>query len=202
MKLVCIFFLIFLSSNTFAQSSEKLITVGLFNSIDKKNKLSSNPFISGSVGDWYFENRYNYEAENSASINFGKQLVKKIKGLYIIPTIGLVTGAFKGYTAETQVLYETKHLYISTDNQVSVEWKRGNQNFFFNWSILRYKITSAMMVGISGLYAKPFKSKSNADFGITASLKIKHFGISMYAFNYSKAERNYLVSLRYTFKLK
>jgi len=54
------------------------LSIGTFNSFNAKGKLVANPVISGYLNDYYFENRYNYEAANSASINIGKRIFKNI----------------------------------------------------------------------------------------------------------------------------
>lgn len=192
---------VFFTATAYSQASDPVITIGLFNTISKDFKITSDPFISGTIGDYYFENRYNYEAENSASINIGKTVFKKLKNIYIIPMVGIVMGSFKGITAELQTILDNKRWYVSTDNQLSVEWKEGKQNFFFNWSIVRYKITPSFRIGVSTLFAKPFTSKQNFEQGLTASLKIKNYGLNFYAFNYDAEKRHYLLSLCYTFKL-
>ncbi len=85
--LFAILFLLCINNIAKAQKNTPEITIGLFNTINKCHKFSLHPFISGSIGDYYFENRYNYEADNSASINFGKRIFKKEKTFTLHPPL-------------------------------------------------------------------------------------------------------------------
>ena len=78
------------------------ITIGTFSTLSETQKYTVSPAISGSWGDYYFESRYNYEAGNSASLNLGKRIFRKLEHIELIPMVGLVFGSFKGATAELQ----------------------------------------------------------------------------------------------------
>ena len=78
------------------------ITIGTFSTLSETQKYTVSPAISGSWGDYYFESRYNYEAGNSASLNLGKRIFRKLEHIELIPMVGLVFGSFKAATAELQ----------------------------------------------------------------------------------------------------
>ncbi|MGE5108285.1 MAG: hypothetical protein ACM3H8_12115 [Sphingobacteriales bacterium] len=179
------------------------ISIGTFNTkSDGSSRVNVNPAISGSFGDYYFEARYNYEADNSASINVGKQILKKLKPVEIVPIVGFVFGSFKAVTVELQTSLESGKWALSTDNQFSFEYTQPNKSLYFNWTVARYKITNSFRIGISTILDKHVSRDIVFDKGITAALAFEKWGIRFYAFNYEKGKRYYWLSMRYNIRVK
>jgi hypothetical protein len=178
------------------------LSVGTFNTVNRNNKVTINPAISGNMGDYYFENRYNYEAENTASLNFGKRVFKHWKHIEIVPMTGFVFGNFKGITAELQVSADYPLWTLSTDNQYSIEYKQSGKRLFFNWSTARFKLNRLLRIGISTfLDNEPYQSIA-FDKGLTAAIAVNSFAIRLYAFNIETDNRYYWIALRYNFKVR
>jgi hypothetical protein len=186
-----------------AKMKELDISVGTFNSkSDGSSRLNVNPTISGSFGDYYFENRYNYEADNSASINVGKQILKKLKPVEIVPIVGLVFGSFKAVTAELQTSLDCRKWALSTDNQFSFEYTHIGKSLYFNWTVARFKVTNSLLIGISTILDKHVSKDIVFDKGLTASMAFEKWGLRFYAFNYEKGKRYYWFSIRYNIRVK
>lgn len=178
------------------------ISFGTFNTIGQNNKVGVNPSISGYLDDYYFENRYNYEAANSASVNIGKRVFKKIKHLEIIPMGGLVFGSFKGITAEIQTSLDYNKWAISTDNQFSYEYTKPDKSLYLNWTVARYKLTRWFRIGATTVLTKQINQRTAFDKGVTAAMYFEKWGLRFYAYNYETEKRYYWLSLRYNISVK
>jgi hypothetical protein len=178
------------------------ISFGTFNTMNESNKVNINPAISGYLDDYYFENRYNYEAANSASVNVGKRILKKIKHLEIIPMAGWVFGSFKGVTAELQTSLDYSKWTFSTDNQFSYEYTQSDKSLYLNWTVARYKLTKSFRIGFTTVLNKDVNQDVIFDKGVTAAIFLKKWSLRFYAFNYEIEKRYYWLSLRYTIRLK
>jgi hypothetical protein len=177
------------------------ITFASFSTINTEKKLAVNPFISGTIGGYYFENRYNYEAANSASVNVGKTLKKKLAGFEITPLIGVVVGGFNGLTSEIQAFHEDDKWYLSADNQYVFEYVDTKRSFYYNWLVGRFKLTRFLRIGVSTQFTKANNQKGVFDRGLTTSILYDNITFNVYAFNYETQRRNYMISLRYYLKL-
>lgn len=178
------------------------ISAGTFSTLNEKGKLEVNPAISGYFGDYYFENRYNYETANSASLNIGKRVFRRIKHAEIIPMMGLVFGSFKGATTELQTNLDFKRWTLSSDNQLSVEYTQIDKSLFYNWSVARYKITKNFRFGVTTFLDKHVNKPTIFDKGLTAAILFKQWVVRMYAFNYAIEKRYYWFGVRYNMKVR
>lgn len=182
--------------------TEVPLSFGTFNTLNAHNKLAVNPAMSGFYKDFYFENRYNYEADNSASINIGKRLRTGSKHIEIIPMTGLVVGSFKGVTGEVQAYADYNKWSLSTDNQFSWEYTQSNKSVYLNWSVARYKITPFFHVGLTSVITDPVEKRLIFDRGVTALLLYRRWSMRFYAFNFEPSRRYFWLSLRYNIKIK
>jgi hypothetical protein len=206
-RIIFILLLIVVALNSKSQDTSKInikkleITVGTFSTLSESGKISVNPVILGNWGDYYYENRYCYEASNSTSINAGKRVLKKIKHAEIIPMIGLILGSFKGLTAELQTSLDYNKWIFLTDNQYSYEYTEPKKSLYFNWTVARYKVTNYLHVGLTTLFDKRVDKAGVFDKGATVAIIIKNWALRFYAFNYKIERRYYWVGLRHTLKL-
>jgi len=177
------------------------ITIGTFSTLSETQKYTVNPAISGSWGDYYFESRYNYEAGNSASLNLGKRIFRKLEHIELIPMVGLVFGSFKGATAELQTSLDYPRWIFSTDNQFSFEYTSPKESLFFNWTVAKYKLTNLFQIGLTS-FLDIEGGQAIFDKGITSAVSYHNWVFRVYAFNYEIENRRYWFSLRYTMKIK
>jgi len=177
------------------------ITIGTFSTLSETQKYTVNPAISGSWGDYYFESRYNYEAGNSASLNLGKRIFRKLEHIELIPMVGLVFGSFKGATAELQTSLDYPRWIFSTDNQFSFEYTSPKESLFFNWTVAKYKLTNFFQIGLTS-FLDIEGGQAIFDKGITSAMSYHNWVFRVYAFNYEIENRRYWFSLRYTMKVK
>jgi hypothetical protein len=185
-----------------SKNRELEISLGSFSTLNSSNRMTVNPIISWSWDDYYIENRFNYEAVNSASINAGKRIFRKLKHVEIIPMAGLVFGSFKGVTAELQVSVDYPKWDFFIDNQYSYEYTDPLKNFYSNWSVVRYKLTSILSIGLSDFFVWQPRGCPVFDKGITASVSWAKWSIRLYAFNYEIEKRQYWLGVRYNLKVK
>lgn len=185
-----------------SSTKEAEFSFGTFNTWNQQGKLTISPAISGYLGDYYFENRYNYEAANSASINVGKRIFRKLKHVEIIPMAGFVFGSFKGITAEWQTSLDYPRWSFSTDNQFSFEYMQHDNSLYFNWNVVRYKLTNFLRIGLTSFFERQANGFMEFDKGITAVILINKWSLRLYAFNYEKEKRFYWLGVRYNFSVK
>jgi len=181
--------------------TEAPVSFGTFNTVNQKNEVSVNPAISGSLGSFYFENRYNYEAANSASLNVGRSIFKNLRHISIVPMVGVVVGSFKGFTAELQTSFENNRWSLSTDNQFSAAFTQSSKSMYLNWTYARYKVTPFFQIGPTSVASQQVNQRMAFDKGITAVLLIKQWSMRTYVYNYKKGEMYFWLSLRYNLKL-
>ena len=178
------------------------LSIGVFNAFSTGNQLVVDPAVSGSFGDYYFENRYNYEAANSASINVGKRVFKNVKHVEIINMGGLVFGSFKGINAEMQTSFDFSKWIFSSDNQFSFEYTVPARSIYFNWNVMRYKLFQFLQVGITTVLQQQVNSRMIFDKGVTATLLLNKWSVRFYGYNYQIEKRYYLLGIRYNIRLK
>lgn len=171
------------------------ITFGTFNTFNASNIVAVNPAISGYFGDYYFENRYNYEADNSASVNVGKHIFKKLKHVELIPMAGLVFGSFRAITTELQTSLDYDKWTLSTDNQFSFEYTHSAKSLYLNWGVAGFKLTRVFHIGVTSVITKQVNQKAVFDKGVTAAMLFKKWGLRFYAFNSEKEKRYYWLSV-------
>jgi hypothetical protein len=205
-KLVFIFVILILNvagqDTSMAKINKLELAFGTFNTINESNKVTINPTISGYLGDYYFENRCNYETNNSASINLGKKIFKKLKHTEIVPMVGLVFVGFKGVTAELQTSLDYNKWTFSTDNQYSFEYTQPDKSLFFNWTVARCKLANSFQIGITTFLDKRVNHDIIFDKGVTAVILFKKWSWRFYAFNYEKEKRYYWIGIRYNIRVK
>jgi hypothetical protein len=187
---------------TAAKIKEANFSIGTFSTSGKNNSLQVNPYLAINYGDYYFENRYNYEAANSSSIHVGKRIFKKIKYFKFIPMTGLIFGSFSGVSVELQSSWEYGKWTVSVDNQYCLEYNRPGANLYFNWNDARYKLTPFLGIGMSTFFENDANGHREFDKGITISASLKKWSMHFYAFNYEKGTRLYWLSLLYSFSIK
>jgi hypothetical protein len=186
-----------------AKIKELDISMGTFNTKSAgSSRVNVNPALSASFGDYYFENRYNYEDANSVSINVGKQVLKKLNPIEIVPIAGFVFGSFKAVTAELQTSFDCRKWTLSTDNQFSFEYTKPGKSFYFNWTVARYKITNSLLMGVSTILDKHVSRGLVFDKAVTAALAFEKWSLRFYVYNYEKEQRYYWLGIRYNVRVK
>ncbi len=205
-QLIIIFIIITLNctgqDTSKAKIKESEFALGTFYTLNESNKLTVNPVISGYLGDYYFENRYGYEADSSASVNVGRKIFKKINHVEVIPLAGLVFGSFKGVSAGIQTSLDYRKWAFTTVVQFSFEYTKFDKNLLLNWAVARYKLSNSFCIGIITMLEKQVNQDKVFDKGITAVILYKKWGLRFYGFNYEKQKRYYWLSVLYDIKVK
>lgn len=185
-----------------SKNRELEISLGTFSTWNSRDRVTVNPIISWSWDDYYIENRFNYEAVNSASINAGKRIFKKLHHVEIIPMAGLIFGSFKGVTAELQISGDYLKWDFFTDNQYSYEYTNPVKRFYANWTVARYKITRILSIGLTEFFEWQPNGCPVFDKGITASVSWAKWSFRIYAYNFEKDKREYWLGMRYNIRVK
>lgn len=161
--------------------------------IYKNNNSSIVPFIYYETkNSLYATARYNYEAEQTLSLQFGKKFSKQGNLSYsIIPLAGVLAGKFKGFSLGTQAEIELGKFSFSTEPEYCLQSKNKTQNFFYSWSELSIQPCKIFYTGLALQTTKTFGWTNEP--GILFGICIKNFEIPFYFFRASSSA-NYFVT--------
>lgn len=142
---------------------------------------------------WYATARYNYEAGETLSLQFGKKFSQQGGLCYsITPLAGVLVGNYKGLSIATQAEIEVGKFSFFTEPEYCVQFKNQTENFFYNWAELSIQPSKTFYTGL----ALQTMSSSNNSFtnepGLLFGLCIKNFEIPLYFFRTSST--NYFVT--------
>jgi hypothetical protein len=141
--------------------------------------------------NWYTEARANYEAINSASLNFGKSFKKKALISYsVTPMAGLVVGAFTGGSVGANVEVGYKNISLCSQAQYTFSIENRATNFTYSWSDLTYQLKEWLSAGVSLQ-----QTRGQFEKGILVRGAYKNFSIPLYVFNPAKSERYFVLGL-------
>lgn len=163
--------------------------------IYKNNSSSIVPFIYYETkNSWYAAARYNYEADQTFSLQFGKKFSKQGSLSYsVVPLAGLLAGKFKGFSIGTQAEIEVGKFSFFTEPEYCVQFQSQTENFFYSWSELSIQPSKIFYTGLA------LQTTKNKSFGWTnepgafLGICIKNFEIPFYVFKVSPST-NYFVT--------
>jgi hypothetical protein len=160
--------------------------------LGKNRPLSWVPILTyHTPSDWYVEARGNYEANNSASLYFGKTFKKTALISYsIIPIAGLVMGGFDGGSVGANVALDYKKISFSSQSQYTFSIQNQAANFTYSWSDLSYQLREWVSAGVSLQQTGRLFEK-----GILIRGVYKKFSVPLYVFNPSTSERYFVLGL-------
>ncbi|HWI90321.1 MAG TPA: hypothetical protein VNT20_03555 [Flavisolibacter sp.] len=142
---------------------------------------------------WYAAARYNYEASEALSLQFGKNFSKQGKLCYsITPLAGILTGNYKGFSMAAQAEIEVGKFNFFTEPEYCFQFKNQTENFFYNWAEISIQPSKTFYTGL----ALQTMSRSNIsltnELGLLFGVSLKNFEIPLYFFR--APSTNYFVT--------
>jgi hypothetical protein len=143
---------------------------------------------------WYASARYNYETDQTLSLQLGKTFSKQGGFSYsITPLAGLLAGNFKGLSIGTQMEFENGKFSLFTELEYCLRFKNETDNFFYNWSEFSFQPSKIFYVGLAMQSTKNKTYAFTNEPGLLIGLCVKNFEIPLYFFRTSPST-NYFVT--------
>ena len=147
---------------------------------------------------WYTEFRYNWEALNTASLHFGRQInFRKFSQIKITPIAGVLYGNFNGGSAGAIVELEMGRFLFLSEPQYVFAFGEKENNFFYSWSELSYELFSSIYAGLALQQTKSFSIPNVLEPGVMAGFTIKNFDIPVYCFSPTSSYRNFVLGVNW-----
>lgn len=146
-----------------------------------------------SIGNFYGEIRYNYDADHTLGLYGGRTVSVGTRLVQSFTTqLGFLFGDFQG--ASFQVYYQlaTRCFELNSQQQYSVSWQRGNSPFYYTWSDAQWKAGRHLRVGASVQVSRS-NTDSYTDGGLLIGYKMPHLYVSLYHFNAYRPSQSYAV---------
>lgn len=144
--------------------------------------------------NWYISAKYNYEEDQTLSLQFGKKFYKQASLSYsIIPLAGLLAGNFKGISISTQAEIEIGKFSLFTEPEYCFQFKNQTENFFYSWSEFSFQASKTFYTGLALQTTKTKNHSLINETGLVFGFCIKNFEIPLYFFRVSSST-NYFVT--------
>jgi hypothetical protein len=143
---------------------------------------------------WYTAARYNYESDQTLSLQLGRNFSKQGSLSYsIIPLAGLLAGNFKGASIGTQAEIEVGKFSLFTEPEFCFQFKNQTEKFFYSWSELSYQFSKNFYTGLALQSTKNKNQSLINEPGLLFGICVKNFEIPLYFFRTSPST-NYFVT--------
>jgi len=144
--------------------------------------------------NWYASLRYNYEEEETVSVQLGKTFSKEgIASYAITPLVGLLAGKFKGAGVGTLAELEVGKFSFYTEPEYCIRFNKPDENFFYNWSELSIQPSNFFYTGLALQTIKTRHEPYLFEPGFVLGFTIRNFEIPFYLFKTSPSS-NYFVA--------
>lgn len=145
-------------------------------------------------GAWRFEARYNYEAQDSASVFVGRKWTGGEAVSYeVTPLVGAAFGALHGAIAalEASAAYRSFDVYVEAEYVHDLD--HHGASYFYTWNELGWRPVEPVRVGLVGQRTRVVDSERSLQRGLFAQALAGAVTVSLYAFNPDSASSRYLV---------
>lgn len=143
---------------------------------------------------WYTSARYNYEEDQTLSLQLGKTFSREgIFAYSVTPLAGLLAGNFRGISISTQAEIEAGKFTLFTEPEYCLQFKNENENFFYSWSELSFRPSKIFYTGLALQTTKIKNLSLTNEPGLLFGICIKNFEVPLYFFKTSSST-NYFVT--------
>jgi hypothetical protein len=151
-----------------------------------------------STKGWYLEGGYNYAAENTLSVYFGKTFARKSALSYSVsPLVGGLQGDYNGLSFGLNTDADYKKLYFSLQSQYTVSLTAGGSDFIYNWGDLGYQALPWLSAGISVQQTNTVNTKAVLEKGMFFKAALGRWEFPLYFFAPASNERYTVLGLNY-----
>lgn len=133
---------------------------------------------------WYAEARYNYEQDETFSLNLGKTFAVGKGGIFsVTPLAGGVLGKLKGLNVGSNVDVQYEKFFFSSEMQYTWCTADVRRSFYFNWSEAGYRPFHWLFTGLSIQHTQPYHATAEFEPGVLAGLSFKNISLPVYFFS-------------------
>ncbi|MEO7960671.1 MAG: hypothetical protein ABIR19_03935 [Ginsengibacter sp.] len=152
--------------------------------------------------NWFGEMRYNYEANETMSLNAGKMFSNDnaLFDFSITPFAGIVLGKLNGGSVGSNLNLEYHDMYFSSEGQYTFSFSDQKENFIYNWSELGYQLNKLVYTGLALQATHPYELKNYWEPGILLGFTYKNWTFPLYAFSPANDGRNYVLGINWEWK--
>ena len=153
--------------------------------------------------NWYFEARYNYEADRSLSVYAGKTFSRDDSLSYsFTPMAGIVAGGFHGGSIGTDITMGFKGFVFNAELQYTFSADKQNDSFLYGWSELGYRVTKQIYLGLALQQTHIYYTVGKLEPGVELSMSFGKWEIPVYTFNPIDRSRYIVVGICRQFEFK
>lgn len=168
-----------------------------YNSVSRSEPYLWIPIISrtGTKG-LHTEMRYNYEERKTGSVYIGKKFGRDSTFSYkLTPMLGWVFGEYNGASVALNTDLEYKQFYISVQSQYTMSATGREADFFYGWGEIGLDVTDWLYTGLSSQLTKPYKERSETEYGMLVGFNVKKMSIPVYVFSPFNNNINFLIGI-------
>ena len=158
------------------------------------------PTITADYGPWHFEGRYNYEAQDSASLwgGYGFDGGDELKW-QITPMLGWVFGDVDGVGLGYRGSLRWWKLMLYSEGEQLFSTSGSNDSYFYNWSELTLSPVKWFRFGIVTQRTRAWSSDRDIQRGLLLGATIKRVDVTAYALNPDEPDPTWVVSVSSAF---
>ena len=147
---------------------------------------------------WYGEARYNYDAEQTFSLNAGRTFAREgTLGYSFTPMAGILAGKTRAISTGVNVAMDRKGICFSSELQYVFSAAGCGGDFLYSWSELGYQATGYLYTGIALQQLSACGANIKWEPGIQVSITCKKWRFPVYLFNPFAAERYFVMGISY-----
>ena len=150
---------------------------------------------------WYGEVHYNYEAFETVSCNIGKAFENnKAVSTSVTPFAGAVLGQLNGMNLGTNINFEYKKIFITTESQYTFSFQKRTDNFFYSWSEAGYNINETIYAGLAMQVTHLYEQKNYWQPGVMLGLGYRNISVPVYAFIHNHSNASFVIGVNWEWK--
>jgi hypothetical protein len=158
------------------------------------------PTIMVNYGPWHFEGRYNYEAQDTASLwaGYGFDGGDKLKW-EITPMLGWVVGDVDGAALGYRGSLRWWKLMLYSEGEQVFSSNDSDDNYFYNWSELTLAPVNWFRFGLVTQRTRAYSSDRDIQRGLLLGATFKGVEVTAYALNPDETDPTWVVSVAAAF---
>ena len=162
------------------------------------------PTITADYGAWHFEGRYNYEAQDTASLWAGYSLGGSFgEGdafqWQITPMLGGVFGDVEGIAPGYRGSLRWWKLNLYSEGEQLFSTEDSDQSYFYNWSELTLAPVKWFRFGLVTQRTRAYDSDRDIQRGLLLGATFKRVDVTAYALNIDDDDPTWVVSVAGSF---
>jgi hypothetical protein len=149
---------------------------------------------------FHLEARYNYEAQDTASLWIGRNLEfgEKVK-CEVTPMIGGVFGHTHGVAPGYHLTLGYKRWELYSEGEYLFDTDQHSDSFFYSWSELTYGPLEWLRAGLVSQRTRAYQTPLNIQRGLLIRASIKSWTLGVYIFNFGWTEPTVVASVTLEF---